>query len=107
MTRDALAVKKESLDPHFSMKDEFLLWKGRWYIPEGIYLKNMILYDNHDTKIEGQFSRYRTLERHKYNYHWPMTEENIKDSVQAYNTCDWDKLNHNRRYGQLESLEVI
>ena len=31
-TRDAVVAKREGLDPHFSIEDESLLWKGRSYI---------------------------------------------------------------------------
>ena len=62
-------TKKPRLDPHFSIKDELLMWKGRWYILEDIELKNMILHDNHDSKIAGHFGIYKTLERIKHNYH--------------------------------------
>ena len=68
-TRDAVMTKKPGLDPHFSIEDELLMWKGRWYIPEDIDLKNMILHDNHDSKIVGHFGIYKTLERLKHNYH--------------------------------------
>ena len=68
-TRDAVVAKKEGLDPHFSIQDELLLWKGRWYIPKDIDVKNMILHDNHDSKIAEHFGIYKTLESLKYNYH--------------------------------------
>ena len=69
-TQDAVAAKREGLDPHFSIENELLLWKGRWYIPDDIDLKNMILHDNHDSKIAGYFGIYKTLKRLKHNYHW-------------------------------------
>ena len=68
-TRDALMTKKPGLDPHFRIENELLIWKGRWYIPEDIDLKNMILHDNHDSKIAGQFGIYKTLEWLKHNYY--------------------------------------
>ena len=60
-TSDAVAAKKEGLDPHFGVQDELLLWKGRWYIPKDIELKNIILHDNHYSKIAGHFGIYKTL----------------------------------------------
>ena len=68
-TFDAVAAKKKGLDPYFSIEKELLWWKGRWYIPNDIDLKNMILHDNHDSKIVGHFGIYKTLERIKDNYH--------------------------------------
>ena len=76
-----MITKKPGLDPHFSIEDEFLMWKGRWYIPEDIDLKNMILHDNHDSQIVEHFRIYQTLERLKHNYHWHKIEEDVKDYV--------------------------
>ena len=42
VTWDAVATNREGLDPHFSIENELLLWKGRRYIPDDIDLKNMI-----------------------------------------------------------------
>ena len=61
-THDAVAVKKEGLDPYFSMEDELLLRKGRWYVLDDIDLKNIILHDNHDSKIAEHFGIYKTLD---------------------------------------------
>ena len=85
-TRDTVAAKKEGLDLHFSIQDELLLWKGRWYIPKDIDLKNMILHDNHDSKIAGHFDIYMTLKRLKHNYHGHRMEEDVKDYVRACDT---------------------
>ena len=101
-----MAAEKEGLDPYFSIENELLLWKGRWYIPNNIDLKNMILHDNHDSRIAGHFRIIKTLERLKHNYHLHRMEEDVKDYVRAYDTCQRNKSSRNRRYGQLEPLEV-
>ena len=105
-THDTVAVKKEELDPHFSIENKVLLWKGRWYIPNDIDLKNMILNDNHDSKRAGHFGIYKTLERLKHNYYWHRMEEHVKDYVRACDACQRDKPSRHRRYGQLKPLEV-
>ena len=105
-TRDTIAAKKEGLDPHFSIENELLLWKGRWYIPNDIDLKNMIVHDNHDSRVAGHFGIYKTLERLKHNYHWHKMEEDVKDYVHVCDTCQRNKSSRHRRYGQLELLKV-
>ena len=105
-TRDAVAAKREGVDPHFSIEDELLLWKGRWYIPDDIDLKNTILHDYHNGKIAGHFGKYKTLQRLKHNYYWHRMEEDVKDYVRACDTCQRDQPSRYRRYGQLEPLEV-
>ena len=106
VTRDTVAAKKEGLDPHCSIENELLLWKGRWHIPDDIVLKNVILHDNRDTKIAVHFKIYKNLGRLKHNYHWHWMEEDVKDYVRACDTCQRDKPSRHRRYGQLEPLEV-
>ena len=105
-TQDAVAAKREGIDSHFSIEDELLLWKGRWYISDDIDLKNMILHDNHDSKIAGHFGMYETLVRLKHNYHWHSMEEDVKDYVRASDTYQRDMPSRHRRYGQLKPLEV-
>ena len=82
------------------------MWKTAWNIPNNIELKNMILHDKHDSKIAAHFRRYKTLERLKPNYHWHKMEEDVKDYFRTCDTCQRDKPSHDRRYGQLEPLEV-
>ena len=76
-TRNAVLDKQQGLDPHFSVEDEMLMWKNSWYIPDNIDLRNMILHDNHDSKIAGHFGIYKTLERLNHNYHWHKMEEDV------------------------------
>ena len=80
-TKEAVKGKKDGTDPQFQIEDDLLMWKKRWYIPNNIELKNMILHDNHDSKIAGHFGTYKTLERLKHNYHWHKMEEDVKDYV--------------------------
>ena len=68
-TKEAVKAKKDGADSQFEIEDDLLMWKKRWYIPNNIELKNMILHDNHDSKIAGHFGTYQTLERLKHNYH--------------------------------------
>ena len=74
-TKEAVKVKKDGADSQYEIEDDLLIWKKRWYIPNNIELKNIILHDNHDSKIAGQFRTYKTLERLQHNYHWHTMEE--------------------------------
>ena len=48
--------------------------------------RNMILYDNHDSKIVGHIGIDKTLKRLKHNYYWHRMEEDVKNYMQACNT---------------------
>ena len=54
-TKEAVKGKKDGTDFQFEIEDDLLMWKNRWYIPNNIELKNMILHDNHDSKIAEHF----------------------------------------------------
>ena len=105
-TKEAVKSKQDGADSQFEIEDDLLMWKKRWYIPNNIELKNMILHDNHDSNIAGHFGTYKTLERLKHNYHWHKMEEDVKDYVRTCDTCQRDKPSRHRRYGELEPLEV-
>ena len=105
-TKEGVKAKKDNADSQFEIEDDLLMWKKRWYIPNNIELKNMILHDNHNSKIEGHFETYKTLERLKHNYHWDKMKEDVKDYVRTCDTSHRDKPSRHRRYGELEPLEV-
>ena len=90
-TKEAVKGKTAGTDSQFEIEDDLLMWKKWWYIPNNIELKNMILLDNHDSKIAEHFGTYKTLERLKHNYDWHKMEEDIKDYVRTCDTCQRDK----------------
>ena len=81
MTKDVIITKKPRLDLHFSIEDELLMWKARWYISKDIDLKNMILQNNDNSNIAGHFGIYKTVQRVKHNYYWHKMEDDVKDCM--------------------------
>ena len=67
-TSDAVAARREELNPHFRIEEDLWSWKGRLYIHNDIDPKNMILHDNDDSKLAGNFRIYKTVDRLKHNY---------------------------------------
>ena len=88
------------------MKDELLLWEGRWYIPNDMYLKNIILHGNYDSMIAGHLGIYKTIERFKHNHYLYRMEEDVMDYFRACNTYEPANRSCHRRYSQLELLQV-
>jgi hypothetical protein len=43
----------------------------RWVIPNDSALRLRILHENHDSKVAGHFSQFKTAERMKQNFYWP------------------------------------
>lgn len=42
------------MDPHFTVKDGLLYWKGRLFLPKGIPLIQQVLFEYHTSPIGGQ-----------------------------------------------------
>ena len=80
-TKEAVKTKKDGATSQFTIKDDLLMWKKRWYIPNNIELKNMILHDDHNSKIARHFRTYKAPEGLKHNYHLHKMEEDVKGYV--------------------------
>ena len=74
--RKAVTQKEMPIDPNITVENDLLLYKNRWYIPNDANMKKRILHNNHNSKLAGHFSIFKTLECLKQNYHWlKMAEE--------------------------------
>ena len=104
--KEAVTAKKGGANSQFEIENDLLMLKKRWNILNNIELKNMILYDIHNSKIVGHFGTYKTLERLKHNTNWHKMEEDVKDYVRTCDTCQRDKPSRHRQYGELQLLEV-
>jgi len=90
-TRQAVMQRNSKVDKNFTVQNDLLLWKNRWFIPNDKALQKKILEDNHNSRIVGHFGIYKTLERIKANYHWIKLEEDVNDYVRSCDTCQHDK----------------
>jgi len=90
-TRQAVVQRNSKVDKNFTVQNDVLLWKNRWFISNDKALQKKILEDNHDSRIAGHFGIHKTLERIKANYHWIKLEEDVNDYVRSCDTCQWHK----------------
>ena len=104
--RQAVKAGETVANSAWSVEDEVLLWKSRWYIPNSEPLRLAILKDNHDSKAAGHFGIHKTLERLKQNYHWPNMDAEVMDYVRSCDICQRDKPSRHKKYGLLEPLEA-
>jgi len=80
-----LATLKELLkgnskvDTNFSIKNDLLVYKNRWYIPKDEGLRRTIMKAEHDSKIAGHFGTYKTIGRVRANFDWPKINANITE----------------------------
>ena len=80
--------------------------EGRVYIPNNKKIKEEILKENHNLVDVGHLGQHRMLELLKRNYWWPGLKEDIKRYVQGCFKCQQNKVQHQRKAGELHPLEI-
>ena len=96
-------------------KEDGLTWEEngvvyierRVYIPNNKKIKEEILKENHDLADVGHLGQHRMLELLKRTYWWPGLKEDIKKYIQGYFKCQQNKIQHQRKTGELHPLEIL
>ena len=87
-------------------KDGVAYMEGRVYVPNNKELREEILrkhYDPVDVEHSGQL---RMMELLKRNYWWPGLKEDVKKYVQGCFKCQQNKVQHQKKAGELHPLEI-
>ena len=79
---------------------------GRIYIPNNKKTKEIILKENHDEIDVGHPEQHQMMELVKRTYWWPGLKEDIKNYIQEYLKCQQNKVQHQKRAGELHPLEI-
>ena len=99
------ALKKE--DSLTWEEDEVVYMEGRIYVPNNRKIKEEILKENHDVADVGYPGQHRMLELIKRTYWWPGLKEDIKKYIQECFKCQQNKVQHQRKAGELHPLEIL
>ena len=87
-------------------EDEVVYMEGRIYVPNNKDLKEEILREYHDPADVGHPRQHRMQELIKRTYWWPGLKEDIKKYVQGCVKCQQNKVQHQRKAGELHPLEI-
>ena len=87
-------------------EDGMAYMKGRIYIPNNKKLREEILREHHDPADIRHLGQHRMLELLKRTYWWLELKENIKKYMQGCLKCQQNKVQHQRRVGELHPLEI-
>jgi len=87
-------------------EDRVVYMEERIYVPNNRKIKEEILKENHDLVDVEHPGQYRMLELLKRTYWWPGLKENVKRYVQGYFKCQQNKVQHQRKAGELYPLEI-
>jgi len=95
--------KKDSLTWE---EDGVVYMEGRIYVPNNKKIKEEILKENHDSVNVGHPEQHRMLELLKRNYWWPGLKKDVKRYVQGCIKCQQNKVQHQKKAGELHPLEI-
>ena len=87
-------------------EDGVVYMEGRIYIPNNNKIKKEILKENHNLADVGHPGQHRMLELIKRTYWWPGLKEDVKKYVQGCFKCQQNKVQHQRKAGELHPLEI-
>ena len=87
-------------------EDEVAYMEGRIYVPHNKELREEILKEHHDPVDIGHPEQHRMLELLKRTYWWPGLKEDIKRYVQECFKCQQNKVQHQKKAGELHPLEI-
>ena len=79
---------------------------GRIYVPNSRKIKKKILQENHDLVDMRHLEQQRMLNLIKRNYWWPGFKEDIKKYVQGCFKCQQNKIQYQKKAGELHPLEI-
>jgi len=98
------AIKKE--DGLTWEEDGVVYMEGRIYVPNNKDLKEEILREHHDLADVGHLGQHRMQELIKRTYWWPGLKEDVKKYVQGCVKCQQNKVQHQKKAGELHPLEI-
>ena len=87
-------------------EDGVVYMEGRIYVPNNRKIKEEILKENHKSVDVGHPGQHRILELLKRTYWWPGLKEDVKRYVQGCFKCQQNKVQHQRKAGELHPLEI-
>jgi len=80
--------------------------EGRVYIPNNKKIREEILKENHESVDVEHPGQHRMLELLKRTYWWPGLKEDVKKYVQRCFKCKQNKVQHQRKAGELHPLDI-
>ena len=98
------AIKKE--DGLTWEEDGVVYMEGRVYIPNNKDLKEEILREHHDPADVGHPRQHRMQELIKRINWWLGLKEDVKKYIQECVKCQQNKVQHQRKAGELHPLEI-
>jgi len=88
-------------------EDRVVYMEERIYVPNNNKIRKEILKKNHDSVDVSHLEQHRMLELLKRTYWWPGLKEDVKKYIQGCFKCQQNKVQHQRKAGELHPLEIL
>jgi len=98
------ALKKENKSTW--EEDGVVYIEGKVYVPNNKKIREEILKENHNLVDVGHPGQQRMRKLLKRNYWWPELKEYVKKYVQGCFKCQQNKVQHQKKPGELHPLEI-
>jgi len=98
------ALKKENKSTW--EEDGVVYMEGKVYVPNNKKIREEILKKNHNLVDVGHPGQQRMWKLLKRNYWWPELKEYVKKYVQGCFKCQQNKVQHQKKPGELHPLEI-
>jgi len=106
-TREKKVVQALEKQDRLTWEEDRVVYKeGRIYIPNNKKIRKEILIENHNSVDVGHPEQHRMLELLKRTYWWLGLKKDIKKYVQRCFKYQQNKVQHQRKAGELHLLEI-
>lgn len=93
-------------DPHYSIRDGLLYWKGRLLLPSQSPLIHKVLLEYHSSPIGGHSGITRTLARISAQFYWHNMRTDIRQFIHQCAVCQQAKTPNQLSAGLLQPLPI-
>jgi len=87
-------------------QDRIAYIERRIYVLNNKRFKEKILWENYNVVDIEHLGQQRMMELLKQNYWWPGLKKDIKKYVQGCFKCQQNKVQHQKKLGELHPLEI-
>ena len=106
-TREKEVVQVLKKKDELTWEEDIVIYmEERIYIPNNKKIREEILKKNHNLVDIGHPEQQRMSELLKRNYWWPGLKEDIKEYIQECFRCQQNKVQHQKKSGELHLLEI-
>ena len=106
-TREKEVIQAMNKEDSEIWEEEGIVYKkGRIYVPNNKKLKEKILKENHNSVDMGYPGQQKMFDIIKRNYWWPGFKEDVKKYVQGCFRCQQNKVQYQKKLGELHPLEI-